>query len=75
MQAEAVKDLVDKCSVNQLADAEMALLNEEPMAIAVAGADDAEQLAHISAAVWVIEQMESHDWTFDQALEVYTTTQ
>lgn len=72
MQILIVKNLVESYDVDQLTLTEEALLEEKQLPFEIEGEDDAEVLAHITAAVWIIEKMESHDLSLDKALEEYT---
>lgn len=72
MKLPVVKSLVDNYTIEQLQQAEEALLNEEKPAIAVEGKDEGEQLTHILAATWIIEYMKSNSADYKMALREYT---
>ncbi|MGL1885204.1 MAG: hypothetical protein OCD76_01720 [Reichenbachiella sp.] len=71
MQIEEVKRLVEVHEVEKLINAEEALMIEEALPIDVKGEDDSEVLANLTAAIWVLEKMESHVLSFDKAIEEY----
>ena len=72
MKIPEIKRLVENYDVDQLNEAEMALMNEESLPFEIQGEDDGEVLTHIIAAVWIIEKMESHELDFKSALREYT---
>lgn len=72
MQIPVIKKLVENHSVEELTNAENALMEEQPLPIEVEGEDDGEVLTHIIAAVWILERMESHELPFAKALREYT---
>ncbi len=47
------------------------LIDESELPIEVEGETDGEQLQHVMAAIWIIDRMESNDFTFDQAFQQY----
>lgn len=68
MQANAIKKLVDTYTPEQLAEAEALLLEGELLHIEVEGKDEGEQLTHLSAALWVIHDMNEHQNDFRTSL-------
>jgi len=72
MKISAIKKLVANYSADELEDAELLLLEEKPIKIEVEGDDDGEQLTHIFAAVFILEEMEKSDVDFKTALRRYT---
>lgn len=52
-----IKGLVESASVEQLREAEAALLEEQQPSISVPGADEGEQLTHVLAAIYVHERI------------------
>lgn len=72
MQIPVIKKMVEDYTIDQLEKAEQCLVNEEELPIAVAGKDDGEQLTHIIATIWIIEEMERSDVPFPKALRAYT---
>ncbi len=57
MKIPAIKKLVELYTIEQLAAAEAAIENGEPLAIEVEGEDEGEQLTHTFAAKWIKEQV------------------
>lgn len=72
MKIPVIKKMVEVFTVEQLEQAEQALLNEEPIPAEIEGDDEGEQLTHIIAAVWILEEMEKRDIPFPKALRAYT---
>ncbi len=72
MKIPAIKKLVSSYSVEELEEAEELLLEEKPITIEVEGSDDGEQLTHIFAAIFIIEEMAKSDVDFKTALRMYT---
>jgi hypothetical protein len=57
--------------IQELKNAEEALLNEEVPAIEVPGIDEGEQMTHIYAAIWIKEKMDE-GMNDREALRAYT---
>ena len=72
MQIPIIKNLVETRSVEELTQAEEALMEEQPLPFEIEGEDDGEVLTHIMAAIWILERMESHELPFAKALREYT---
>jgi hypothetical protein len=72
MQIGIIKQLVESHSIATLRAAEDALLNEQPLAIAVEGKDEGEQLTHILAAIEILHDMERHSIDYRTALRNYS---
>jgi hypothetical protein len=72
MKLPVVKSLVDNYSLEQLQQAEEALMNEEKPAIAIEGDDEGEQLTHVLAAAWIIDYMQTNNVEYKLALREYT---
>jgi hypothetical protein len=72
MKIPAIKKIVELYTLEQLDDAEIAIINEETPTIEIEGEDDGEQLTHIFAAKWIIEEMENTSCDFKTALRNYT---
>lgn len=72
MNITAVQNIITaKYTLEMLDDAEMALINEEQPTIDIEGANDGEQLTHIFAAKWIIEEMQRTGVNFEKALKAY----
>ncbi|MFY0626626.1 MAG: hypothetical protein JXR07_10035 [Reichenbachiella sp.] len=72
MQIPEIKRLVENHSIEDLTEAENALMEELELPFEIKGSDDGEVLTHIIAAVWILEKMESHELPFAKALREYT---
>lgn len=73
MKIPAIKKIVEKgYTLEQLDSAEEALINELQPEIDIEGEDDGEQLTHLFAAKWIIEEMQNSSIDFKTALRSYT---
>jgi len=72
MQVPVIKKLVEIHSVEDLEEAEAAILDEQAPTIEIVGEDDGEQLTHVMAAIWIIEKMEKDQIPFGKAMREYT---
>jgi hypothetical protein len=72
MQIPVIKELVENRSVEELNLAEAALLEEQQPAIEIKGNDEGEQLTHILAALWIIQDMKANGTDFRTSLRNYT---
>lgn len=73
MKIPAIKKLIEaKYTLEMLDEAEIAILNEEEPRILIEGDDDGEQLTHIIAAKWIIEDMQERAVDFKTSLRGYT---
>jgi hypothetical protein len=72
MKIPAIKKLVETQTMDALMAAEAAILDEQPLAIEVEGDDEGEQLTHVMAAVWILNNMQDTGADFKTALREYT---
>lgn len=72
MKVPAIKKLVESYSKTDLLQAEEDLTEEKTLKIEVEGNDEGEQLTHILAAVWILDEMKSKNIDFKEALREYT---
>ena len=72
MKIPAIKKLVETYDINQLIQAEEAIVEEQPLAIEVDGDDEGEQLTHVLAAVWILNHIDDTGADFKTALREYT---
>lgn len=72
MKIPAIKKLVETYTLQELMAAEEAIVEEQQPAIEVAGEDEGEQLTHVLAAVWILNDMEDNSSDFKTALREYT---
>jgi hypothetical protein len=64
MKVAAIKFLVNTYTIDELRTAEEALCTEESLSIEVEGAEDAEKLTHILAAIEILKDMANgNDYT------------
>lgn len=72
MKIPAIKKAVETYSIEELKLAEEALYNEEKLAIEIGGEDEGEQLTHVLAAIWILQEMAKTQCDFKDALRLYT---
>lgn len=72
MQIPVIKKLVETYKIEELQAAEAAILEEENPEIEVEGKDEGEQLTHVIAAIFIINDMEKNGNEFRVALRNYT---
>jgi hypothetical protein len=61
MQIKAIKNLLDKYSIEELKQKEEQLLEGEELSFDdVEGEDEGEQLTHLTGAIWCIEQAKTN---------------
>jgi hypothetical protein len=72
MKIPAIKRLVETQTLARLVEAEEALLDERQPAFEVEGEDEGEQLTHVFAAIFILNQIEHHGAGFKDALREYT---
>jgi len=72
MKIPAIKKLVENNTMEELMAAEAAIVEEQPLAIEVGGDDEGEQLTHVLAAIWILNEMNDNGTDFKTALRQYT---
>lgn len=73
MKIPAIKKLVEAgYTLEMLDEAEEALINEQKPEIDIEGDDDGEQLTHLFAAKWILEDMQASGLDFKTSLRNYT---
>lgn len=72
MKIPAIKKLVETYSAEQLASAEEAIMEEQALPIEVEGDDEGEQLTHILAAIFCLEDMNENGSDFRTAIRKYS---
>ena len=72
MNIQIIKKIVDLYTIDQLKQAEENLLEEKPLGIEIEGKDEGEQLTHILAAVFCLEEMQKSDININQAIRLYS---
>ena len=71
MKLPVIKQLVELYTLEQLQQAEVQLLNEQPIAIQVDGDDEGEQLTHILGAIDVLERVKNENKDKSTALREF----
>lgn len=72
MKLPEIKRLVSEYSIEQLNEAENAILEEQKPGIHIAGDDEGEQLTHIMAAIWILREMEEKHVPLATAIRNYS---
>jgi hypothetical protein len=72
MKVPEIKKLCEIYSIVQLQEAEENILNEQPLSIEVGGDDEGEQLTHVLAAIWCLQDMKENKTALPQAIRNYT---
>ncbi len=72
MQLPEIKRLAETYSIEQLHEAEDAILNEQKPAIEVGGKDEGEQLTHVLAAIEILHDMKHNQCDLRIAVRNYT---
>jgi hypothetical protein len=72
MKIPAIKKLIERYPMVELLNAEIQLLEGAPTGIEVEGEDEGEQLTHIIAAIWIMEEMKNKSIDFQESLRAYT---
>jgi hypothetical protein len=71
MKTPAIKTLVENFDLQTLQEAEARILEGENPGITIVGDDEGEQLTHVSAAIWILEQMNASGVSFQNALREF----
>lgn len=72
MHIPSIKKLVETYTLEELRQAENAILEEEQPGIEIGGEDEGEQLTHAIAAVWIKEDMMTNSRELKESLREYT---
>lgn len=72
MKIPVIKKLVEQRTIAELEAAEAALMEEQPLPIDVEGSDEGEQLTHVLAAMFILNEMQQNGVEFTTALRTYT---
>lgn len=72
MKIPVIKKIVETVSLHALRQAEEDLMEEKPLAVEIEGEDEGEQLTHIYAAIYILEQIQNEGMEFKEALRAYT---
>jgi hypothetical protein len=72
MNVQTLRKLTETHTLEQLTEAEKALLSDLPIPFEVDGQDESQQLNHLLAAVWIKENMLYRGYNFQEALNLYS---
>ncbi len=72
MKIPVIKKLVEQYQVEQLEEAEEAILEERKPIIAIEGKDEGEQLTHAMAALEILREVRQSGVSVTEALRNYT---
>ena len=72
MNINTIKHIVESYTLDQLHQAEQDLLAEKPLAIAIDGTDEGEQMTHILAALFCQTVMAEQQISLQQAVRLYS---
>lgn len=72
MKIPAIKKLVETYTKVELLNAEAAISDGKTPSIEVEGEDEGEQLTHVIAAAWILQEMNEKNLDFKTALREYT---
>ena len=72
MKVDAVRNLVENYTIDQLVEAEKALVNGEDLSFRVVGEDASEKLTYLLAAVYILERLKAGTLEFAEAFRQYT---
>lgn len=72
MQISIIKQLVENYAIEELQEAEEAIIEAQIPHINILGKDDGEKLTHTYAAIWILKQMQQNKTDFKTELRNYT---
>ena len=72
MNIASIKALVEAHTDHELQQAEADILEGKELSIAIPGEDEGEQLTHVLAALWVIQNMKESDDNVMSSIRAYT---
>ncbi len=72
MKIPVIKKLVENHSLEELLEAEKAIVDGETPKIEIAGDDEGEQLTHALAAIEIVSSMQVNELPMAQALRDYS---
>ena len=72
MKIPEIKKLVERYTLAQLQEAELAICDEQAPSIEVGGDDEGEQLTHILASIYIKDKIENEGAAFNQALRDFS---
>lgn len=72
MKVPIIKKIIETYNLTELNKAQEALENEQIPEIEIEGEDEGEQLTHVLAGIWILEQVESNNTDIKTELRNYT---
>jgi len=72
MKISVVKELVETFTTEELTSAEDAIIQEIRPKILIPGEDEGEQLTHILASLWVLDDMKRNNTDFRTSIRSYS---
>ena len=72
MKIPVIRKIVETVPLDALRQAEEDLMEEKPLQVSIEGEDEGEQLTHIYAAIFILEEMANSGVDLKQALRTYT---
>ncbi len=72
MKIPVIKKLVEQYGIEQLEEAEQAILEERKPLIEIEGKDEGEQLTHAMAALEILREVRQQSISTNDALRAYT---
>ena len=72
MNIASIKKLVEAYDLPTLKLAEEEIIGGKHLSIEIEGNDEGEQLTHIFASIWILNQMKEKDVKFNKALRTFT---
>jgi hypothetical protein len=72
MKIPAIKKLVEELTLEELQKSEEQILNGDPTSIIIEGDDEGEQLTHVLAAIFILNDMRQNNLDFRTSLRNYS---
>jgi hypothetical protein len=72
MKIPVIKKIVEQYTIEQLQQAEDALLNEQTPAIVIEGDDEGEKLTHVLASIFIKQHIVEYNCDYNTALRAYS---
>jgi hypothetical protein len=71
MKLPVIRELAEKHTLDEIIQAEEALMDEKPLPFLVPGEDEGEKLTHLLGARWILEEMQRTGCSLPEALRAY----
>jgi hypothetical protein len=72
MKVPVIKKIIETYNLTELNKAQESLENEQMPEIEIEGEDEGEQLTHVLAGIWILEQVEANNTDIKTELRNYT---